>query len=106
MFRMGGGGGWRMVRAAARTSKKAAKATDKAMPGAGMVNAASVAVGLCAMVITAPIGSALLAPIGARGIGLLLGIGAAVGIGAAFNAWMVAGVANLQEVAKAFKEKK
>jgi hypothetical protein len=104
------GGGLRLLRGVARTTKKAAKATDKAMPGAGPINIAAVVVGLLSGSALAMLFSAAMGTLGDSWHEWAIIIGAACGIPIAigFNAWMVRGLTNLiaaGEILKGGKKK-
>lgn len=86
-----------IARNTGKIARNTARATDKALPGAALINGVSVFIGLFVAALLA----ALFASWTNRnGFATMLGYGLGLLCGLGFNAWMVAGVKNLQHVAK------
>jgi hypothetical protein len=93
-----GAGGFWILRGLFRGAGRTAKSIDKAIPGAGWINAASIVVGLLAAAFL----SALLAPLG--GFFLVIGYGLGLLVGWGFNSWMLSGLAGIARAHKAWKD--
>lgn len=94
------------LRSIARNTGKMASGIDKAMPGAGLINAASIVVGLVSFTILLAVGFAVFAPIGVAWLGAWFAVGFSVAIAWGFNAWMLEGLRGIDRFQATLKHGK
>lgn len=97
MFR-GGLPWWRIFKGTYRASRKGARAIDQAIPGAGFINAWAIVIAIGTGIFLGYGTSVLLG-----WVGMILGLGMGAGIGWAFNAWMMAGLAEITRAVEKLK---